>query len=203
MAIEYHQIFAGDSCDSLLLHRDAKELGRVVVRDRYADLVCSRCGKLDEYTAALRGLDDDASLRTRRDVIKSFEGLDCFSERVRGLLEDNHVRGLEFIPIPRSRGYSVAVPLVIVPLEHASCNMKFHGEPCPLCGRYRETSGGSPYIPRRVVPEDPMTIFSTSLRPEKGNTRRSVLIAHQVLEDILRKKKISGVDWESGAWVGD
>jgi len=59
--------------DWLFWYEDAA--GCVRPRRTYGDLVCPRCGKLDEPAAVARGIDAGVTIQAKRDFIEMSDGL--------------------------------------------------------------------------------------------------------------------------------
>jgi hypothetical protein len=54
-----------------ILYRDSSPQRRLIPRERYSDLRCSQCGKVDAYAALARGVGADVRIRSNRDVVET------------------------------------------------------------------------------------------------------------------------------------
>ena len=60
--------------------------GKLVVMAAYQDLVCQTCGKVDERTALARGIHPEVTIKSKRPMLISSEGLYLVNERTKNAL---------------------------------------------------------------------------------------------------------------------
>ena len=72
-----------------------KEEARVRLRDRYVDLACTNCKKVDELKAIQRGIDGDVKVSSKDDFLLSDDGFLLFSVRLLQILNNEGVKGFE------------------------------------------------------------------------------------------------------------
>jgi hypothetical protein len=83
---------------------------RLVLKDRYKDLACQTCGKIDERLALERGLEDDVIFRFKTDLFCSFELLYILSQRAKGVLDSFPGVSVRYFPIPSCQEHFVVLP---------------------------------------------------------------------------------------------
>jgi hypothetical protein len=194
----YHcLVSSGDFVDTWVYFYMHPVLERMTLRDRYTSLACDRCGKFDEYEALRLGVDNDVVVRGRRDFVDTADGAICVSDRFKRVFESEGIRGIDFVPLKGGR-YFVVRPTVIAPVDPATCGIKYIGEPCPLCGRYRE-SIYPPRIDSMTKPEDPMTVFSPSIRLESGMCRFAEVYITDQVASLLKPHNLRGIHWKASA----
>lgn len=195
--IYYRLISSGDFVDTWVYYYMHPVLERMTLRDRYASLACGRCGKFDEYNALRLGVDDDVVVSARRDYVDTADDAICVSDRFKRACEIEGIRGIDFVPLRGGR-YFVVRPTVIAPVDPATCGIKYIGEPCPACGRYRE-SIFPPRIDSMTKPEDPMTVFSPSLRSEKHKCQYAEIFMTDQVASLLKRHDLRGIHWKASA----
>ena len=121
--------------DWLFWYEDAD--GRRLPKPIYSDLVCSKCGKLDEVAAINRGLDPDIKIRSKRDYIATTDGFRVIARRAREAFIEEGIKGLRFIQLSDGN-HSVLWPELRVPTDLSKAGFQFVGPKCARCGRYRE-----------------------------------------------------------------
>lgn len=191
-------ISSGDFVDTWVYFYMHPVLNRMTLRDRYAALACSKCRKFDEYEALLLGIDDDVRIRARRDFVRTAEEAICVGTRFKQVFEEEAIRGIDFIPLSDGK-FFVVRPTVIAPVDPATCGIKYIGEPCSVCGRYRE-SIYPPRIASMTKPDDPMVVFSPALRTERRCRFAEVFMTELVAEK-LRRHDLRGIHWRGAAKV--
>ena len=178
-----------------LFHVDPPPDGPVRLRPDLADLACGTCGKFDELAALRRGFPPRMKFRCRSEVFRSNEQVLCAGERFRAACEHHGLTGLEFVPVTTRPVYAL-LP-VMLPTDPAKAKMQFEGEPCPACGRYRD----SIFVPSLRAVEFPAEVpdfFTPSVQPEGWMGRRMVVFASPRAAEALKASGVGGLDWESG-----
>jgi len=170
--------------------------GRSRIRKRYASLACAKCGKVDEYAALSLGVDPNVIVRTKKDYFGTFDHFDCVSQRLRAILEQANVSGVGFVELPKSRSYSILVPKFRVHVDLATSAMQFRRKPCPICGRYQESTGYPP-LRSMELPTERLVMFMPDFLPEKSDARMAVWIASEDVVKLLQDANITGIDWDA------
>lgn len=178
--------------------------GAPVLRSLYADLACQGrrqakigpgrlCGKIDEYRALEeRGVDKRIRIRMKRDFARTLDGCYIVSARFRRTVEERGLHGIAFTPVAGSEHFVVR-PTLIMPIDLATCGVKFGGVACNVCGRYSSTQY-SPAISSIEVPDDPLAIFSTTVRHETRKGRWTSLYVSDIGASILQEAGLTGID---------
>ena len=194
----YRFISSGDSVDTWVYFQIHPVVQRMTLRDRYRGIACPKCGKFDEYAALGLGVDADVCVRTRRDFVRTAEESICVSIHFREVFEKERIQGIEFVPLSDGK-FFVVRPTVIAPVDPATSGIKYIGEPCPVCGRYRE-SIYPPRLASMTKPEDPMVVFSPSLRTERRCQWAEIFMT-EIVAEKLRKHNVRGIHWTASAKV--
>ena len=166
--------------------------GTIVLRDRYQSRACPSCQKLHEIEALRSGIDPDVTVRASADIWQSADGFTLFSKRGVEAVKDNHIQGLEFIPLPEP-GYAVAVPRVLVATDAEQCGVEFNHK-CSHCGRYGETCL-SPTLDSMDLSDDPLTVVASSVPLEKMKTAKTRLLVPNDVMDVFRQAKLTGATY--------
>ncbi len=186
---EYILIYPHDSrAELFLFSRDDPE-GRRIVRPRYADLVCARCGKFDEMKALLRGIDADIVITTTRDMIGAIDGQYLVSRRLRDILDKHAASLVQYVDIPASPTYCVALPAYLIYPKEGDSAYRIIGQPCRVCGRRMEVIWGS------GVPKIPSGVTIGAFANESRIGMAVVWFVSRELADVLRltEPKLSGL----------
>ena len=183
----------GNPVLSFLLYKSVK--GALRTRDRYADMKCPKCGKLDELSAIRRGIDDGIKLKTQRDFFPNGDWLCCVSARFQQVYKEEQFTGLDFVEVPGAHGTAVVAPLRRVKTDPARSGMKFLGSPCEICGRHRETLRFPEIAAMDLPPDEPKGILMPDLLPDKSNGHMFAPVAAEGAIEILKRNKITGIDW--------
>jgi hypothetical protein len=148
-----HKLSAGDvrKNDFLFRHFDDR-IGKLCVRPRYADLVCRRCGKLDEIQALARGIEEDLEFPESRDFFHSQDHILIVRNDVRVLLLGLASFEVEYFPIPEYPELYAITPRTLVAPDQDSDAFRTIGSSCPACRRATEVVWG-PGVPS--IPEGP------------------------------------------------
>ena len=183
----------GQRHNNFILFHDADGSRPVTLRERYLDLQCKRCKKLDADVALQRGLEAGISIRARTDYVACDYGLVAVSKRFRGLLREHSIGGITFAELPSDDNYAVVMPDIVADTDIETCGMELHRR-CDACGRYRETCF-LPAITSMQLPDRDSVIFSSSVPPENTRTSSSWFLAAKSVVDILKRNKVSGVEY--------
>lgn len=135
-------LYADDSVNSrpFLFHKTDKD--RASLASEYAPLACTRCRKFDERKALALGIFGDHRVAENVDYFKANEGIAIVSQRMRGTIDGIKDSAVEFLDMPESPTFYVAMPRkVFLPVANdpafEATNL------CPTCGRFRSVVWGS------------------------------------------------------------
>src|SRR5215813_9853129 len=95
----------------------------------YSDLVCAKCGKLDEVAAINRGIDPSVTIKSKRDFIEMSDGIMTVSLHAKEVIIGEGVKGLRFIPLPDQKHW-VPWPEVRVKTDLSKAGFEFVGPKC-------------------------------------------------------------------------
>jgi hypothetical protein len=115
---------------------------RLVVMDEYQDLVCKKCGKVDEKAALTRGIFPEVVVKSKRPFLASLDDLYLVDQRAREVLSRILPDELDYYPIPSSQ-YDVASPKVWLQPEETDPGFRFVRGQCKGCGRPGEVIWGN------------------------------------------------------------
>jgi len=167
--------------------------GVMQYRERYADLVCPKCRKLDEITAFQRGVEDDVRIHTRRDVLETLDGWLLLSAKGRTALETIPGSLLDFHALPGDSHYVVALPRQRFPWwERPGFRA---GRPCSECGIYREVKWGNVLKASSFKPFWPSTVVAGYLILQGWFTWSPQLLLNDVAVTSLQSANLSGWDY--------
>jgi len=157
----------------------------------YSDLVCAKCGKLDEVAAINRGIDPSITIRSKRDFIGTTDGFKVVTSRAMEAFREVGIKGLRFIQLPDGN-HSLLWPEVRVPTDLSKAGFQF-GPKCPRCGRYREACVG-PLSQSLTLPDDPMVVFASEVWNEDWVGRVLWLFAQEPVARALKLKRLTGLE---------
>src|SRR5262249_43106502 len=158
----------------------------------YSDLVCAKCGKLDEVAAINRGIDPDVTIRSKRDFIGTSDGFKVVTSRAIEAFREDKIKGLRFIQLSDGN-HSVLWPEVRVPTDLSKAGMQFVGPKCDRCGRYREACVG-PLSQSLTIPDDPMVVFASEVWNENLRGRVLWLLAQEPVANALKRRRLTGLE---------
>jgi hypothetical protein len=158
----------------------------------YSDLVCAKCGKLDEVAAINRGIDPNITIRSKRDFIGTTDGFKVVTRRAMEAFGEDGIKGLRFIQLSDGN-HSVLWPEVRVPTDLSKAGFEFEGPRCARCGRYRGAYVG-PFSASLTVPDDPMMVFASEIWNEDWVGRVLWLFAQEPVAKALRLRRLTGLE---------
>lgn len=195
--MKYHHLFtSGNGIAADVLFTDSPE-GASVLRPMYRHLACPGCGRVDELKAIDVGIDPQFRVRSTRDMVGTGDLFHCFSQRLRDVLDQAGVSGIRYMPTGRGDWYVVR-PVAEAPTDEARAEVRRIGDPCSRCGRVVETVP-FPWIGAMTLPDDPRVICTPSMWTEKTRARMCDLLVSDLVLDLMRKSKVSGVEWTATA----
>jgi hypothetical protein len=163
-----------------------------LARGKYVQYVCPGCNRVDEVSAISSGVASSFKITSRYDFIETLDWVYCVSSKLRSALECNEIKGFEFLAIPKSPNYWVAVPNAPAQVDLNAAGIKYDGPICETCNRHN-WSGEGPFFQSFEVSEDADTIFHPAVWNEHAYGRRCFLYCSEVVKKILSKSKLKGV----------
>lgn len=192
--MKYYWLMPADQRhNNFILFHEASEERPVTLREPYVSLRCPKCNKFDEVAAMRIGLAEGIEIRARTEIVSCDYGLIAAGRRLRELLEEKGISGVEFVRLPSDENYAIMIPDLIVETEPATCGLERHCV-CHECGRARETTL-FPMLESMQLPEDESVIFSSSAWFENVFTRSFLFLAGQPVIDVLKQHRITGVEY--------
>src|SRR5262245_6265853 len=78
---------------------------RLIVMQQYADLVCQRCGKVDERAALARGIQASVTVKSKRPFLGSDDDFYLLDERAKKAISGILPEYIEYYRLPSSPYY--------------------------------------------------------------------------------------------------
>jgi hypothetical protein len=187
-----------DRADSFSLLWECPSQSNVIgLRDCYRDLLCSKCGRIDEFKALQRGLALDVKApRRSTDLNFSNDAWLVVSGRARKVLDDISGVDVTYYDMPNDPDYFVLVPNVLLypprnapfstspyPVDGMTFRMSRH--PCEECGRPQIGW----YPDQFDAPSD--TIVSGVVLDIEGGRSIAIIVNDNVVK-ALKKAKLTG-----------
>lgn len=192
--MKYYWLMPADQRrNNFILFHEASRGRPVTLREPYVSLRCPKCHKFDEEAAMRIGLPSGIEIRARTDIVSCDYGLIAASDRLRGILAEKSIGGVDFVALPDDENYAIMIPDLVVETELATCGLEQH-RICPACGRARETTL-FPMLESMQLPVEESVIFSSSVRFENVHTRSFTFLAGQTVVDVFKQHQITGVDY--------
>jgi hypothetical protein len=185
--------FKGQRTQSWVLRYIDSAEEQVKLRPEYHALRCEGCGKVDERIALKQGIARTISIKSKFDFVQTSDDVLCFSERMRGVLMENGVDGIDYIDIPGDKNYFIAFPAILVATDIQKANYSI-SKICTKCGRAIERAGLPPST-SLLVPVNPKSLFEPDIQSESHYGRRDLLYSSEVVVAILKKNKITGIEY--------
>lgn len=114
---------------------------KLVVMEEYQDLVCHKCGKVNEKAALVRGIQADVAVKSKRPLIPSADNFYLVNERGKLVFSALVPGEIEYYRIPSSDFYVASAKIWLEPHE-ADPGFRFVSGRCNGCGRAREVYWG-------------------------------------------------------------
>jgi hypothetical protein len=134
-------ISSHDTINAPFVLRHIKQ-GKLVVMDEYQDLVCRKCGKVNEKAALTRGIQPEVVVKSKRPYLLSADDFCLVDERGKDAFSRILPNELEYFPIPSSRFYVsrfyVASARVSLHPVDSDPGYRFLSGRCHECGRRKE-----------------------------------------------------------------
>lgn len=164
--------------------------GKRVVLERFHNLSCPKCGKVDEFKAIHIGPVTDRSIKTTKNVVSSYDGMKCTDTKATKLFRKFANGDIEFVPISVN-GWSVWKPVRRIKIKDPKRAGMLMTRVCDICHRPRELKRW----PKKVDLVWPRKPFHFGLIDPclEGYCGRQVLfLVSQAIVDLVKKEKISG-----------
>lgn len=165
----------------------------LVVRPQYGDLVCGGCGKVNEDAALERGVSPDFLVRSSKDWLGTGESWVVVTSAFQQVVQDNNLQGLTFVSMPSDEEHYLAICTCLAQTDREKAGFQTKNR-CSVCRRPGERYEG-PLVDGLVVPESPMTFFSSEVANESVKASYRPIFAQKPLVDILKRHAISGIDY--------
>jgi hypothetical protein len=114
---------------------------KLVVMEEYQDLVCQKCGKVNEQAALARGIQGEVVVKSKRPFLGSADEFYLLNERGKqtfsGILPDQ----IDYYRIPGSAFYVACARIRLEP-EESDPGFQFIRARCKQCGRPGEVIWG-------------------------------------------------------------
>jgi hypothetical protein len=94
-------VYPHDSVQTAFMLRRMGERN-LVVMEQYQDLVCQKCGKVDEKAALARGIQGSIVIQSRRPFLGSADDFYLLDERAKQVFSEVLPEQIDYYPIPSS-----------------------------------------------------------------------------------------------------
>jgi hypothetical protein len=108
-----------------------------VVLEHYRSLACPKCGKVDEFKAIEIGLASDSAIKTKKNVVRSYDHMLCTDSKATRLFRKLAKGDIEFVPISVN-GWSVLKPVRRIKIKDPKRAGMLMTRVCDICHRPRE-----------------------------------------------------------------
>lgn len=179
MIVNMYTIYPLDSVDQAFVLRRMGE-HRLEVMNRYHDLVCPICGKLNERTALARGIQADVGIRSKRMILGSGDNFYITHEMAKCVFSSIIPEQIEYFAIPNSAFYVATARSRLEPKE-SDTGFRFVRRRCTACGRPGEVIWGKAAL--RVA--EPKPFLAVNLEGVQG--ARETWIVSEEVANALRK----------------
>jgi hypothetical protein len=129
-------IYPHDSAHAPFVLRRLGE-DKLVVMDEYQDLVCQKCGKVNEKAALVRGIQRDVVVESKRPIIPSADNFYLVNDRGKQVFSALAPSEVDFYRIPASDFYVASARTWLQPQDNQA-GFRFVGGRCSDCARARE-----------------------------------------------------------------
>jgi hypothetical protein len=166
----------------------------VELKERYASLQCSGCGKVDEEQALKRGIDIDVQIQSKSDYVLTNDGFIVFSAKLLDLLKKEAVHGFKTQALPGDKNYVVAWPTCLVPTNSDKAGIEVHEGICNSCGRPKVTTM-LPTLSSMKIPDQEMFLFMSEIWAESRRAKEAWFTTTASVVALLKRAKITGVEY--------
>lgn len=150
---------------------------RLMVMEAYQDLVCQKCGKVNEMAALARGIQAGVVVKSKRPFLGSADNFYLVDERGKEAFSAVVPERIDYYQIPSSAFYVACAKIWFEP-EESNPGFQFVRARCKVCSRPGEVIWGK--SPPRIVGAEP--IVSVNLEGVQGARSRWI-----VSEEVANK----------------
>ena len=143
MSGSFYDLEASTSRRGFYVFYESNANGALVLRKKYLDLVCEKCGKIDVSAALRRKIDQDVIPPGKCDAIESNDNMLIVSAKVQKALRSVPGLKAKFIPLPGASDFAVMYPTQILgPPAGGKKGPVFQprGTSCKACGRFKQVT---------------------------------------------------------------
>lgn len=153
---------------------------KLSVMQEYQDLVCQKCGRVNEKAALARGIQASVLIKSKPPFLGSADSFYLLDERSKHVFSDALPDQIDYYRIPSSAFYVVSARVWLEP-EEADPGFRFVRARCKQCGRPGEVIWGKspPTIARSEA------LFSMNLEGTQG--ARETWIVSEAIANQLNK----------------
>jgi hypothetical protein len=168
-----------------LLFLEFKEDLRLIVRQRYDQLVCPKCNRANHDDVFDSGFDEGVRIRGRGDILTTDDGFLLFNQAAVTVLKQQRIRGVRLKEIPKTPWY---VAQVTERRKFDQSVYVSHEPLCSACGRPDCITGLIDYESQIDIPKEGRTLFTTAVGFATLR-RRDIFLT----EDVVLALKASGL----------
>jgi len=172
-----------------------------VVLECFRDLACAKCGKVNEFKALRIGLETERSIKTKKNVVASYDGMKCTDSKATKLFRKFANGDIEFVPVSVN-GWNVLKPVRRIKIKDPKRAGMLITRVCDICHRPRELKR----CPKKGDLVWPRKSFHFALIDPclEGYGGKSVLfMVSQAIVDLVKNEKISGPYFRPVVELGD
>jgi hypothetical protein len=176
--------------DSVLTAFVLRRMGerRLVVMEEYQDLVCRKCGKVNEKSALARGIQPDVVVNSKRPFLGSADNFYLLDERGKQVFSAVLPDQIEYYRIPSSAFYVASARVLFQPDER-NPGFRFVRGRCKQCGRPGEVIWSK--IPPTIADVD--AFLSINLEGTQG-ARETWLVSDEIATQLkIASPPLSGM----------
>jgi len=150
---------------------------KLIVMEEYQDLVCPKCGKVNEKAALARGIQAGVIVKSKRPFVASADDFYLLDERGKQVFSSVVPDQIDYYRVPSSAFYVAFAKECLEP-DESDPGFRFVRGRCKQCGRPREVIWGK--SPPRIARIKPL--LSINLESVRG-----VIPTWVVSEDVANR----------------
>ena len=174
-------IYRHDSVNQPFVLRKENPAGRLVVMDEYQDLICPKCGKINEKIALARGIQAGVVVKSKRPFLGSYDFFYLVDERGKQVFSTVVPDQIDYYKIPSSNFYVASAKVWLEP-EESNPGVEFARRRCKQCNRPGEVVWPRTN-PLKVAHFQPFL----SVNLEGGRGARETWVVSKEIADQLKK----------------
>lgn len=163
---------------------------KINVKDKFKDLVCDTCGKIDEIQALSREIQVD--IKSNNDFICLDDGVIVVSAKFIRIVEDNKIKGVNFKSIDRGGKYYTLIADVFASVDLSLAGFVVEEGICSKCDRPYEAVIGP--LAKSISSPSGKYIFCTEYMQENSLGRVFWFFVNEEVKEILCKEKLIGLE---------